>query len=72
LRLFFDEYIRESHDVEITKVAAPFFAFRGAVIANPVFYPEVTDEQRNSIFTIINNILDKDTFDFERVNDYLC
>lgn len=71
LRFFFDEYIRESRDEEITKVAAPFFAFRGAVVANPAFYPQVKDEQRSSIFMFINNILDDDEFDVERMNDYL-
>lgn len=71
LRFFFDEYIRESRDAEITAVAAPFFAFRGVVVANPVFYPEVTDEQRNIILLFINNILEGKVFDVEKVNDYL-
>jgi hypothetical protein len=71
LQLFFDDYIRESHDAEITKVVAPFFAFRGAVVANPRFYPKVTDEQRRKIFMFINNILDRDYFDVGNVNDYL-
>jgi len=71
LRFFFHEYIRESRDEEITAVAAPFFAFRGAVVANPVFYPEVTDKQRNSILLFINNILNDEMFDVEQVNNYL-
>ena len=71
LQLFFDEYIRESRDEEITAVAAPFYAFRGAVVANPVFYPEVTAEQRKRIFRFILNVLDDETFKVERVNDYL-
>jgi hypothetical protein len=71
LHLFFDEYIRESRDEEITAVAAPFYAFRGAVVANPVFYPEVTAEQRKRIFRFILNVLDDETFKIEKVNDYL-
>jgi hypothetical protein len=71
LRFFFDEYIRESGDEEITAVAAPFFAFRGAVVANPVFYPEVTTEHRHRILLFIKNILDDDVFDVEKVNNYL-
>ena len=71
LHLFFNEYIRASRDEDITAVAAPFFAFRGAVVGNPVFYPEVTAEQRNLIFRFVHNVLDEDRFEVERVNDYL-
>jgi len=71
LHLFFDKYIRASRDEDITSVAAPFFAFRGAVVGNPVFYPEVTAEQRNLIFRFVHNVLDEDRFEVERVNDYL-
>ncbi len=71
LNMFFDEYVKVSGDEEIIDVAAPFFAFRGAVVANPVFYPEVTPEQRKVIFRFVNNVLDDDRFDYERVNDYL-
>ncbi|NWF75765.1 MAG: aminoglycoside phosphotransferase family protein [Nitrospirae bacterium] len=71
LTLFFDEYIDKSKDVDITKILAPFFAFRGVVVANPVFYPELTQEQRELIFRFINNVLDSNDFDYQRVNDYL-
>ena len=71
LNLFFDEYIKASGDTEINEVVAPFFAFRGAVVANPVFYPEITSEQRKIIFRFVNNVLKTDEFEFKRINDYL-
>ena len=71
LNLFFDKYIKVSGDIEITEVVAPFFAFRGAVVANPVFYPELTLEQRRLIFKFVNNVLDDDRFKLEKINDYL-
>ncbi len=71
LNLFFDGYIKASGDAEITQVVAPFFAFRGAVVANPVFYPELTIEQRKIIFRFVHNILDDERFNITRVNDYL-
>jgi len=71
LRLFFNEYIRESCDAEITAVAAPFYAFRGAVVGNPLFYPDVTNEQRKCIFRFVLNVLSDADFDVERVNEYL-
>jgi aminoglycoside phosphotransferase (APT) family kinase protein len=71
LKLFFDEYVRVSGDEEIAEIVAPFFAFRGAVVANPVFYPEITAEQRKLILRFVHNVLDDARFDHERVNEYL-
>jgi len=70
-RLFFDEYITRTGDREITSVVAPFFAFRGAVIANPIFYPEVSPSQRESIFRFVLNVLDDEAFRYESVDAYL-
>ncbi|MEW6214725.1 MAG: aminoglycoside phosphotransferase family protein [Nitrospirota bacterium] len=71
LRLFFERYITLTGDNEIYGIVAPFFAFRGAVVANPVFYPELTLEQRRLIFRFVNNVLDDDKFKLEKLNDYL-
>jgi len=62
LKLFFNEYVRLSGDDEIYEVLAPFFAFRGAVVANPVFYPEVTPKQRKMIFRFVHSVLDAKRF----------
>ena len=70
INLFFEEYIKASGDTKITEVAAPFFAFRGAVVANPVFYPGLTSDQRKLIFNFVHNVLDDDRFRIDRVNDY--
>jgi hypothetical protein len=71
LELFFKEYIRASGDGEITEVVAPFFAFRAAVVANPVFYPELSPEARRKVFRFADSVLSGDAFSFERVNEYL-
>lgn len=71
LKLFFDEYVRLSGDREIYETLAPFFAFRGAVVANPVFYPEVTIEQRKLIFRFVNNVLDSERFAPEKIADLI-
>ncbi len=67
LKLFFDEYVRLSGDYEIYEVLAPFFAFRGAVVANPVFYPEVTPKQRKMIFRFVHGVLDSERFNPEKI-----
>jgi hypothetical protein len=71
LHLFFEEYIKSTGDTQLLEVVAPFFAFRGVVVANPVFYPELTSQQRGLLFSFVNNVLDADRFEFQRVHDYL-
>ncbi len=71
LKLFFDDYARQTGDSDIYSVVQLFYAFRGVVVANPVFYPELTSEQRGMIFRFINNVLDSERFEVEKVNEYL-
>jgi len=71
LQLFFDEYVKHTGDTKLFEVVAPFFAFRGAVVANPTFYPELASGQRDLLMRFINNVLDDHLFRIEKVNDYL-
>lgn len=71
LTLFFEEYSAASHDEELLEVLAPFFAFRGVVVANPLFYPDIGSEARETIFAFIRNVLLADRFEPGRVNDYI-
>lgn len=71
LKLFFNHYIESSGDGEIMTVVAPFFAFRGAVVANPVFYPDLSPEARLRIFAFVRNVLSSEIFDVAKVNDYI-
>jgi hypothetical protein len=69
--LFFERYVTLTGDDELFSVVAPFYAFRGAVVANPIFYPELTPDQRNLILRFVNNVLDDERFEIDKVNDYL-
>ena len=71
LKLFFDEYLTASGDKEINGVVAPFFAFRAVVVANPVFYPDLTQEKRAVLFRFCRNVLDRSVFAPDEVNSYL-
>jgi len=53
------------------EVAAPFLAWRGLVIASPVWYPHLPPGIRRSIFTFIENVLAAERFDPADVNRYL-
>jgi len=69
--LFFEEYITASGDEEVMSVCAPFFAFRGVVVANPLFYPDLDDAVRNKIFGFIHGVLKADTFSTDKINEYM-
>jgi hypothetical protein len=69
-RLFWDTYVEASLDTEVTATAAPFFAFRGLVVASPVWYPTLSIDVRRKIFCFIRNVLDSPRFEAERVNEY--
>ncbi|MEW6739408.1 MAG: phosphotransferase family protein [Nitrospirota bacterium] len=72
LNLFFEEYIKQTKDNELFEVLAPFFAFRGIVVANPVFYPELSDDARNKIFRFVKSVLSSERFDTSKVNCYIA
>src|SRR5207344_93101 len=49
-RSFWDCYLARSRDHEVLETTAPFFAFRGLVIASPLWYPKLTLAVRRKIF----------------------
>jgi aminoglycoside phosphotransferase (APT) family kinase protein len=71
LNLFYDKYITETGDKGLFEVVAPFYAFRGVVVANPVFYPEVTRENRRKILNFVHGVLDDESFKIEKINEYI-
>ncbi len=71
LNLFFSEYIAITGDEELFEVLAPFYAFRGVVVANPLFYPDVKLEIRRKIFRLVKNILNQERFQIDMINEYM-
>ena len=67
---FWDRYLEKSGDREILRVLAPFFAFRGLVIASPLWYPTLSDTVRRSILAFVLAVLDSESFDPTQMNAY--
>lgn len=67
---FWNRYLEKSGDREILSVAAPFFAFRGLVIASPLWYPTLSDTIRKRIISFVMAVLESDSFDPSEVNAY--
>jgi hypothetical protein len=67
---FWHRYVEVTGDDELATVAGVFFAFRGLVIANPVWYPTLAPDVRRKLVAFVRAALDAPTFDPRRVNEY--
>lgn len=67
---FWDRYLLKSGDTEMLRVVAPFFAFRGLVMASPVWYPNLAETVRQRLFTFISAVLEADSFDPGQMDRY--
>lgn len=61
--VFWRTYLKESNDFEILEVVAPFFAWRGLVLASPVWYPAVSEAVREQLLAFVEGLLDGQFFD---------
>jgi phosphotransferase family enzyme len=69
-RRFWSRYLEKTGDQEILSVAAPFFAFRGLVMASPVWYPRLGEEIRQKLLRFILNVLESERFNPALANQY--
>ncbi len=67
---FWQRYLEKSGDPEILNVVAPFFAFRGLVMASPLWYPTLSDAVRQSMLSFIVAVLEDGRFDPQKANSY--
>ncbi|MBS7626423.1 aminoglycoside phosphotransferase family protein [Candidatus Bathyarchaeota archaeon] len=70
-KLFLERYLDKTGDYEIFKVMAPFYAFRGLVVAHPIYYPDLESDKRRKILKFIINVLNEERFEIDRLEDYL-
>jgi Ser/Thr protein kinase RdoA (MazF antagonist) len=68
---FWRKYQISAQDAEMMQVIQPFFAWRGLVVANPIWYPQIAPEVRAKLFDFIERVLTQDRFDPETVNELL-
>jgi Phosphotransferase enzyme family len=64
-RRFWTSYQELSRDAELLDIVAPFLAWRGLVLANPVWYPHVSPSARARLFDFIEATLLAPRFDPE-------
>jgi hypothetical protein len=70
-RLFWENYLRKTGDWEILEVVQPFYAWRGLVIASPIWYPNLRRDVRIKLLNFAKNVLEREKFDLDAVNSYM-
>lgn len=69
--LFWKTYLQQTKDTEVLEAAPPFFAWRGLVVASPLWYPSIAEEVRISLLRFIENVMADPPFDPGAVDRYL-
>jgi hypothetical protein len=69
-RIFLDEYINKTKDEDILHYMPPFYAFRGTVIAHPLYYPDLEAFKRRKIFNFILNVINDQKFNSNSLESY--
>lgn len=59
---FWRGYVARTGDEALFEVAAPLFAWRGLVLASPVWYPGLTPEDRDRILSFVEHVLAVERF----------
>jgi hypothetical protein len=68
--LFWENYLRKTHDSEILEVVQPFYAWRALVVASPIWYPNLNVDVRVKLLKFAKNVLQRDRFNLMDVNSY--
>jgi hypothetical protein len=67
---FWEGYLSLTGDAGVYDVAAPFFAWRGLVLANPKWYPELKVEDRERILGFVEKTLSAERFAPELADEF--
>jgi len=70
-KVFWDTYLNLTEDYEILEVVQPFYAWRGLVVASPLWYPTLPLDVRIKLLSFVKNVLEVEHFDINNVNKYL-
>lgn len=68
---FWGRYLDRTGDGGLAEVGGGFFAFRVAIVAHPVFYPQLDDGERQRMYRFALEALDADAVDPGRVGEWL-
>jgi hypothetical protein len=70
--LFWKNYLDKTSDEEILTVIQPFLAWRGMVVASPVWYPHLPQKVRSKLFNFVKGILEVENLELKDLNSYFA
>ncbi|MEM2815728.1 MAG: phosphotransferase, partial [Candidatus Bathyarchaeia archaeon] len=70
-RLFWENYLQKTGDWEILEVVPPFYAWRGLVVASPIWYPNLSREVRVKLLNFVKNVICEEKFIIDKINLYI-
>ncbi len=70
-RELWETYLQATGDREILEVIAPFYVFRGLVMASPQWYPNHPEPVRRALLRLVATVLDEERFDYSNINKYI-
>jgi len=68
---FWENYLEKTGDEEMLRVIQPFYAWRGLVIASPIWYPNLSLDVRRKLFNFIKNVLKTEQVNLHEVDSYI-
>lgn len=68
--LFWSNYLDKTGDNEILEVIQPFYAWRGLVVASPIWYPSLDRDVRGKLLNFVKNVLQVEKLDLKNINSY--
>jgi len=69
-QLFWQNYLDRTDDQEILEVVQPFYAWRGLVVASPIWYPNLPLSVRVKLFNFIRTVLETARIDLGEIDSY--
>lgn len=70
-RLFWKNYLEKTKDWKMMEVIQPFYAWRGLVLASPVWYPALPRNVRKKLLNFVRHVLRTEEFDLNGIKTYL-
>lgn len=62
-RAFWERYLERTGDRGVLEAAAPYLAWRGLVMANPAWYPQIDAPTRDALLSFVERALGAERFD---------
>jgi hypothetical protein len=69
--IFWNHYLDERGDEEMLKIMQPFYAWRGLVVASPIWYPHLLLDTHTKLLNFAEKVLRTECFNVENVNLYI-